>query len=248
MEVHAHTHSPRKKWTHYLFEFFMLFLAVFCGFLAENVREHRIEHAREKKYIGSVLTDLRSDTSWMDKYMKDQQASIQAFDSVILLINKADKDSLEQKRLYYLIRMAIKLSSPNKINYSAFDQIRNSGNLRLIRNQSTVDSISNYYFTARDIEQLNETIMQRQAALVEFEGNIFDGNVFHNMEDLNRFQFKEPVGQPRLITSDKNLINNMIVRIHYLISANSLSREYSAKQKILAVHLIHYLKKEYHLK
>ena len=174
MEVHAHTHSPRKKWTHYLFEFFMLFLAVFCGFLAENVREHRIEHAREKKYIGSVLTDLRSDTSWMDKYMKDQQASIQAFDSVILLINKADKDSLEQKRLYYLIRMAIKLSSPNKINYSAFDQIRNSGNLRLIRNQSTVDSISSYYFTARDIEQLNETIMQRQAALVEFEGNIFD--------------------------------------------------------------------------
>jgi len=91
MEVHSHTHSPRKKWTHYLFEFFMLFLAVFCGFLAENVREHRIENAREKKYIGSVLTDLRSDTSWMDKYMKDQQASIQAFDSVILLINKADK-------------------------------------------------------------------------------------------------------------------------------------------------------------
>ncbi len=30
MEVHAHTHSPRRKWTHYFWEFLMLFLAVFC--------------------------------------------------------------------------------------------------------------------------------------------------------------------------------------------------------------------------
>ena len=32
MEVHAHAHTARKKWTHYLWEFLMLFLAVFCGF------------------------------------------------------------------------------------------------------------------------------------------------------------------------------------------------------------------------
>jgi hypothetical protein len=30
MEVHAHAHTARKKWTHYLWEFLMLFLAVFC--------------------------------------------------------------------------------------------------------------------------------------------------------------------------------------------------------------------------
>ena len=55
MEVHAHTHTERKKWTHYLWEFLMLFLAVFCGFLAENQREHYIEHQREKQYMRSLL-------------------------------------------------------------------------------------------------------------------------------------------------------------------------------------------------
>ena len=49
MEVHAHTHSPRKKWTHYFWEFLMLFLAVFCGFLAEYQLEHKIEKDRIKK-------------------------------------------------------------------------------------------------------------------------------------------------------------------------------------------------------
>ena len=42
METHAHhPHTaPGKKWTHYFFEFFMLFLAVFAGFLAENQLEN----------------------------------------------------------------------------------------------------------------------------------------------------------------------------------------------------------------
>jgi len=49
MEVHAHTHTARKKWTHYFWEFLMLFLAVFCGFLAENQREHMIESGGSAK-------------------------------------------------------------------------------------------------------------------------------------------------------------------------------------------------------
>ena len=62
MEVHAHTHTPRKKWTHYLWEFLMLFLAVFCGFLAENQREHMVEHQREKQYAKELYSELSDDS------------------------------------------------------------------------------------------------------------------------------------------------------------------------------------------
>ena len=49
MEVHKHPHhiTHKKKWGEYLLEFFMLFLAVFLGFVAENFREHQVEHQRE---------------------------------------------------------------------------------------------------------------------------------------------------------------------------------------------------------
>ena len=40
----------------------MLFLAVFAGFLAENQREHYVEHQREKQYIRSMIEDLQTDT------------------------------------------------------------------------------------------------------------------------------------------------------------------------------------------
>ena len=40
----------------------MLFLAVFCGFLAEYQLEHKIEKDKEKQYIHSLLEDLEEDT------------------------------------------------------------------------------------------------------------------------------------------------------------------------------------------
>ena len=61
MEVHAHAHTARKKWTHYFWEFLMLFLAVFCGFLAENQREHYVENQREKKFARRLLSDIREE-------------------------------------------------------------------------------------------------------------------------------------------------------------------------------------------
>src|SRR5688572_1571054 len=70
MEVHHHGHvHEKKKWKEYLFQFLMLFLAVFCGFLAENQREHMIEYQREKKYVRSLLQDLKTDTAKLRAYI-----------------------------------------------------------------------------------------------------------------------------------------------------------------------------------
>jgi hypothetical protein len=71
MEVHAHTHTARKKWTHYFWEFLMLFLAVFCGFLAENQREHMVEHQREKEYMITMLEDLKADIPLLNGTVKN---------------------------------------------------------------------------------------------------------------------------------------------------------------------------------
>ena len=70
MEVHHQTHTPRKKWTHYFWEFFMLFLAVTAGFFVENQREHYIEHKREKQFITTLIEDFKSDTAQLADVIK----------------------------------------------------------------------------------------------------------------------------------------------------------------------------------
>jgi hypothetical protein len=50
MEVHQHSHTPRKKWHHYFWEFLMLFLAVTLGFLVENQRATSLLEILKKEY------------------------------------------------------------------------------------------------------------------------------------------------------------------------------------------------------
>ncbi len=77
MEVHHHSHTSRKKWTHYFWEFLMLFLAVFCGFLAEYQLEHKIEKDREKQFIRSMVADLGDDIKQLDSLVvEEKQAKI----------------------------------------------------------------------------------------------------------------------------------------------------------------------------
>ena len=70
MEVHQHSHPEKKKWTHYFWEFFMLFLAVTLGFFVENMREHLADRKKEKSYISSLIADLKNDTTTIRRVTK----------------------------------------------------------------------------------------------------------------------------------------------------------------------------------
>jgi hypothetical protein len=90
METHAHHlhKAPGKNFWHYFYEFLMLFLAVFCGFLAENFREHGVESKREKQFAKELYSEFLDDSvaaankirirlekerdmDWLANYFKD---------------------------------------------------------------------------------------------------------------------------------------------------------------------------------
>src|SRR5881394_4081648 len=84
MEVHAHTHNhEKKKWNHYLWEFLMLFLAVFAGFLAENRREHIVEKNRARQFLQSMLLDVRTNTKNLDSLLSEDDIYVKKYDSLM---------------------------------------------------------------------------------------------------------------------------------------------------------------------
>jgi hypothetical protein len=142
MEVHAHTHTERKKWTHYLWEFLMLFLAVFCGFLAENQREHLIEHQREKQYMMTMLEDLKSDTvqlSYAIRYWADINNSIDSVAEALTIPLSLTDLAKAYRHLN------------NALNYYSFAyndrtiaQLKNAGGFRLIGKKDVANKIIAY--------------------------------------------------------------------------------------------------------
>src|SRR6187401_773298 len=146
MEVHAHSHSHGKKtWKNYFWEFLMLFLAVFCGFLAENEREHMVEHKREKEYMRSMVDDLHKDSSAIDLWIKRLELNQKNIDSAIKMYSRlkkiTDADVLEIGRAGSNGLINIGLVFTDRTT----SQLKNSGSMRLIRNKTVADSLIEYW-------------------------------------------------------------------------------------------------------
>ena len=248
MDTHAHHlhKAPGKKWTHYLFEFFMLFLAVFCGFLAENIREHKIERDKEKEYIRSLVEDLKADTSSLSGYAVNQRIALESYDSVIFLLDRQSKTVEEQKRLYYLVRTALRFNDFPQLNENTYEQMKSSGNLRLLHKPYVADSIFRYYFKLKEIGLTTSQLLLRQQSLLEIEGELFSGSTFQNMVNKKTFQISEPEGNIQLITDDKRTINECMVATHYLFSLTLYSLNAIQQHITEASGLILFLNKEYH--
>jgi hypothetical protein len=145
MEVHHHSHTERKKWTHYFWEFLMLFLAVFCGFLAENQREHMVEHKREKQYMQSMLVDLAADTARFTSGAPLKEARINSIDTVLMFFNSNPKAKTISGKLFKELRRTTYDQKLNR-NTITINQLKNAGAMRLIRSKKVADSIAAYDF------------------------------------------------------------------------------------------------------
>ena len=241
MEVHAHSHTPRKKWGHYFWEFLMLFLAVFCGFLAENMREHIIEHKRAKVLAQSMLEDLKIDTTALQAGIDFSHEKINASNSAINILHSpaGDWDTLA----FYKNLVQIRTLSSFTSTKSTYEQMKASGSLRYF-DQRLVNLMNAY-----DV-QVSKTADRDnvETAFISDRVGPFTIDVVNN-EVTADLRFNKPVTHEMYLNiSGKPAVRKCI----NLLSADRTFRiramaEYEAQVKI-AEKLIAALKKEYHLK
>ena len=180
MEVHTHTHTARKKWTHYFWEFLMLFLAVFCGFLAENQREHFIEHKREKQYVKSLYNDIKKDTAFYRRTTTYLRRSYMRLDTLIDLINTGRY--INEPETFYRLSLSGRFMVYFEYNNSTFEQLKNSGNLRLLRSEGLIDSITEYNnLIERRVENQESRYMLSTANVNDLLWEILDSR-YYEME------------------------------------------------------------------
>ena len=237
MEVHKHPHhvTHKKKWGEYLLEFFMLFLAVFLGFVAENVREHSVEKERAKQYIQSFYKDLLNDTA-------EYRILINEYDRVI-------KGLAARRECYQIIvhtnssgclQNLIRISQGFRdliTSDQTIQQLKNSGNFRLLP-QADTDSIMLYDKMVRFFIKQETT---------GFQENIY--NVRNNVYSLLSYEQSGKDGDTSklLATDNKDLLN----RFFNLLDGNAGRRQSNLNLLTLlnqkATSIIVYFKNKYQL-
>jgi hypothetical protein len=136
MEVHKHPHhiTHKKKWTEYLLEFFMLFLAVFLGFIAENIRETNVEHEREKEYGAELYKELHADSVAFTKKINARLGKERDCDYLYSYVKDSSLTDLPKKfyaaytKVFYLIN-----SFTFEPKDGVLSQLKSSGSLRYFK-------------------------------------------------------------------------------------------------------------------
>lgn len=251
MEVHKHPHhvTHKKKLGEYILEFTMLFLAVFLGFLAENIREHKVEREREKVLIVSMIKELESDNEKINEMFQD---SIQnnMLDSLIIAVTNSNNNT-ESIKKSYILKSNLGSFPSITFNKSTLSQLKNGGYMRLIRNPEVV---SNLNLIDNDIDYIkvqSDLFEKIFLSNLQFSSKIFDIRYRNNYNlTKDKLSYEDFINQQtniKYLTDDEKLRIEFASQVSFRknIAKNYI---YMLKQhQEISKKVIAFLKKEYHI-
>ena len=247
MEAH-HPHHPthKKKWTEYLLEFFMLFLAVFLGFIGENWREHSAEQHREKQYMQSLTEDVLHDIQTLDTGIEKTLLQIHGKDSLVQLIGGGLQTPQQVNLLYQMHWKYVGYVTEIPFSKRTMNQLLNAGGLRLVSNKKVSDAIAfyaakvDYHEKARQPQYIDGSYKALWSS-----GKLIDTRYLRALPD-KRF-IRAPYENPVLRNTNMDQLKDFSFTLEMDKENCILFVQYLEELKRLAVELLNLLEKEYHL-
>lgn len=241
MELHQ-IKSPRQKLTHYLFEFLMLFLAVTLGFYAENIREHKVEKARIKKFMYSLQEDLGNDLKQIDHFGVRRAEKTNQCDSLVKwLTTRTGSNSMiyyygckASRRDYFYPRTEV------------LEQLKSTGSYRLIENQDIVDTINAWVLLIKNNQENIDVEETELKDYTQVAAKVFDAAVFDQMTRSDEIAI--PANNPALFSAEKGVINELCIKLNYWKRTSQTVVNNYDRMHECALHLLDQLRAEYPIK
>jgi len=216
MEVHHHPDLQHKKknFKEYFLEFIMIFLAVTLGFFAESYREHIVNKKHEKQYANSFYEDLQDDRKNLPTLVNSiQTQQIQPAKSLPVLFSKTSISGQADSIYFYLRKVIRQQGIMALITDRTYEQIKNSGEMRLITNKQLADSVVDYYKDIVFIDYLQQTLLAYKAKLLDNLPLILrSGDYALAIDSLDNVII--PPTHVYLLNTDSLVINRIVIEIN----------------------------------
>ncbi len=260
MEVHKHPQhvTHKKKWGEYLLEFFMLFLAVFLGFLAENVRENNAERHQEIEYMQLMVEDLKNDTANINTMVTGNHVLIMGLDSLLDLLSGPQQDKSIQRRTFIYSLKNTYWYMPIQFSELTLTQLKSSGGFRLIKNRKITNAILKYDQGLDACKYNYDLLLQYYHTFESTNKNLFNMTLarkaFKAIEQDFHTVFLPYTEFEKLVPEGNYLDNNnpaLFLKYHddilyYETTLTNLTN-IVANQKFSSDSLMQLIKKDYHL-
>jgi len=244
MEVHHHPEVEKKGLKEYLLEGLMIFLAVFMGFIAENIREDYTEHKKAEAFAATMVSDLKQDTAQLKNYITYYNLARMNVDTLMRLISTNDIKKIPSGKLYLygLWGGAQHFFIPNDATYA---QMKSTGALQFFE-KPLARQAAKYDQLCRNMTAFDESeeaiyveVRKLRSQIFEFQYNIMSNNLWdkiapgyvysHKAADIaSRDSFIK--SNPPLLTYDKSIFNQYVE----LVRSRYIERKVKVADKVLA--------------
>lgn len=254
-DVH-HSHKPHGNgWTEYLFEFLMVFLAVYFGFLAENIRERKVEKETAEISAKNLYKELIADSiviQQMIEVRKIKESECAYFISYVVDSNLTTLNNRFYRSFSWaFLQTGRMLFEPED---GILSQLKYSGELSYFKSAELQKAIGELSVAIANVRARNE----REYLMVEFYTRPFSIKYFdfawlNALTRNGQVEFTDAMIQnlevpingkiPNLDDFDRKEAENMAS--YYLLMLRSTRMAQYAKYTSINQRLLDILRKEY---
>ena len=137
----------------------MLFIAVFCGFLAENLREHNIAKKNTNYSLVTLYKDIQTDSVKVSLAIRNRDIVFKSREIIMNYYNSGDINNKIDE--LYLFDFLVSRRSFPTINKMALDELNSNGKLNFIDNKELKINIQTYYQTFNGTSLYGKTYVQK---------------------------------------------------------------------------------------
>ncbi|MGB5394857.1 MAG: DUF6090 family protein [Lutimonas sp.] len=131
-----------KYWRYALGEILLVVIGILIALQVNNWNENRIEHNRIKKYAKSLVKDLEQDIEMLKVSLIQAEDTYFRIDSLRNYVLQTEKENLSNTLIYTIAHDIIYRTY--SWNRSTFDELKSSGSLRIIANDSLKNKLVAY--------------------------------------------------------------------------------------------------------
>ena len=236
----------------------MLFLAVFCGFLAENIREHQVEHRRANELAKNLYKEIIADSIALQEKIAIRSTKEKECSYFIAYVKDSSLTNLSDRFYpsftWAFIQSAQLFFEPND---GILNQLRNSGELRYFKSselQATVGKISVAIANVRSRNEKEYSYIELY--LRPFSIRHYDFTWYDTLTHRGSFSLLESLNKKDQLPHGIKLINadkfsrqeaQNIASYYLLMLRGTRQTQYEPYAKINH-QLLENLRKEYNLK
>ncbi len=222
-------------------EIILVVIGILIALQINNWNEQQNEKKVELGYMKNLLEDLKADEIIYSEYINNNIEVYNTIDSLVIYLNRPDRKEYTSKTSYWARIMTMKFTRAQPIERT-FEQMKSSGQLKLVRNPKVADGISKYYNSFSELKQYNEAAILWLADYLKSVGKVFDGEV---LLKILKERKEQETDASTLITEDRAIINELIASAQYIYGVVKLSENVCENRKKAVLELSALIKKEY---